>query len=107
MVSSSFLLFKKLRRLVLEKCWGGTVSHVLGIVIQDFFTLIVIAGAIATPLAWYFMSQWLENFEYRTTLNWWVYALAVALVMIITLLAISYQALRAATASPVKSLRTE
>ncbi|UWX54675.1 hypothetical protein NYZ99_17780 [Maribacter litopenaei] len=102
-----FFVVQKTKELGIRKVLGGSVGHLVGLVMQDFFKLIIIAGIIATPIAWYFMNRWLESFEYRTPLNWWVFALAVAIVMAITLITISYQAIKAAIANPVKSLRTE
>lgn len=102
-----FFVIQKTKEIGIRKVLGGTVSHVVGMVMQDFFKLIAIAGVIATPIAWYFMNRWLENFQYRTAMSWWIFVLAVAIVMVITLLTISYQAIKAAVANPVKSLRTE
>lgn len=102
-----FFVVQKTKEIGIRKVFGGSVKHIVGLVIQDFFKLIVIAGIIAVPIAWYFMNSWLENFEYRTKINWWIFILAIASVMIITLITISYQALKAATSNPIKSLRTE
>jgi putative ABC transport system permease protein len=62
---------------------------------------------IAAPLAWYFMNNWLQNYQYRTEISWWIFALAGIGAFVITILTVSYQAIRAALANPVKSLRTE
>ncbi len=102
-----FFVVQKTKEIGIRKVLGGSVNHLVGLVMQDFFKLIVIAGIIASPIAWYFMNRWLENFEYKTAINWWIFVLAIAIVMIITLLTISYQALKAAMTNPVKSLRTE
>jgi putative ABC transport system permease protein len=69
--------------------------------------LIVIALLIAIPLAYYFMHNWLQNYEYRTVLSWWIFAAAGSGALLITLLTVSYQSIKAAMANPVKSLRTE
>ncbi|MGS2764783.1 ABC transporter permease, partial [Sinomicrobium sp. M5D2P9] len=74
---------------------------------KDFFKLIAIAGLIASPIAWYFMNDWLQNYTYRTPISWWVFALPVGCVLVLTLLIVSYKGYRAATANPVKSLKTE
>ncbi len=102
-----FFVVQKTKEIGIRKVLGAGLSSLVGLVMQDFLKLILIAGAIATPIAWYFMNQWLENFEYRTPLNWWIFVLAVVIIMAITLLTISYQAIKAAIANPVKSLRIE
>jgi putative ABC transport system permease protein len=70
-------------------------------------TLVIISCLIATPLSYYFMSDWLQQYEYRTTLSWFVFVLAGLGALILTLLTVSYQAVKAAVAKPVESLRTE
>ncbi|MAU71498.1 MAG: hypothetical protein CML04_05315 [Pseudozobellia sp.] len=102
-----FFVVQKTKEIGIRKVLGGSIKHIVGLVMQDFFKLIAIAGIIATPIAWYFMNRWLENFEYKTAINWWIFVLAVGIVMAITFVTISYQALKAATTNPVKSLRTE
>ncbi|MEE1961522.1 ABC transporter permease [Allomuricauda taeanensis] len=102
-----FFIVQKTKEIGIRKVLGGSIQHLVGIVIQDFFKLIIIAGVIAAPVAWYFMNRWLETFEYRTNLSWWIFVLAVAVVMAITLITIIYQALKAALTNPIKSLRTE
>lgn len=102
-----FFVVQKTKEIGIRKVLGAGITNLVGLVMQDFLKLILIAGIIATPIAWYFMNQWLENFEYRTSLNWWIFVLAVGIIMAITLLTISYQAIKAAIANPVKSLRIE
>ncbi len=103
----SFFVAQKTKEIGIRKVLGGTISDILLLFTQDFFKLIFIAGIIATPLAWYFMSIWLENYQYRITIDWWVFAMAIGGITMITLITISYQAVKAATANPIKSLRTE
>jgi putative ABC transport system permease protein len=69
--------------------------------------LVIIAIIIATPIAWWAMNKWLQEFEYRVNVSWWVFALAGILALLIALLTVSFQAIKAAIANPVKSLRTE
>ena len=69
--------------------------------------MVLIAALIAFPVAWYAMSQWLEDFAYRTNIQWWVFILSAALALIVALGTISYHAIKAAVANPVKSLRSE
>jgi putative ABC transport system permease protein len=74
---------------------------------KDFLVLIVIAMVIAIPIAWFAMNKWLENFVYKTEVQWWVFALAGITTLIIALITISLQAIKTAIANPVKNLRTE
>ncbi len=103
----SFFLAQKTREIGIRKVLGGNISDILILVTQDFFKLILIAGSIAAPLAWYFMNNWLQNYKYRIAIDWWIFALAIGGIIVITLVTISYQAIRAAMANPIKSLRTE
>ena len=74
---------------------------------RDFLKLVLIAAIIAFPVAWYVMNKWLQDFEYRIDIGWWVFVIAGVMAMVIALLTISFQAVKAALANPVKSLRTE
>jgi putative ABC transport system permease protein len=74
---------------------------------KDFVVLVFISFFIAVPTAYYFMYNWLQNYQYRTELSWWIFAMAGSGALIITLLTVSFQAIKAAIANPVKSLRTE
>ncbi len=103
----SFFVAQKTKEIGIRKVLGGKISDILLLFTQDFFKLIFIAGVVASPLAWYFMNNWLENYQYRITIDWWVFAMAIGGITIITLITISYQAVKAATANPIKSLRTE
>jgi putative ABC transport system permease protein len=74
---------------------------------KDFLLLIVIAALIAFPVAWWAMNKWLADFAYRTSISWWVFAVAAIVSLVIALVTISTQAIKAAMMNPVKSLRTE
>ena len=74
---------------------------------KDFVKLVLLANLIAWPVAWYVMHRWLQDFAYRIDIGWWVFALAGGLVLVIAVLTVSMQAVRAALANPVDSLRTE
>ena len=91
----------------MRKVLGANVSNILGLIYRDFALLIMVGFAIAVPISYYFMNQWLTNFIYRTNIDILSYALSLALVLIIVSLTISYQAFRAARANPVSSLRSE
>jgi len=86
---------------------GASVGNIVNLLSKDFLRLVLIAFLIAVPLAGYFMHKWLEDFAYRTGLSWWVFLLAGIMAVLIALITVSFQAIKAAVANPVKSLRTE
>nr|WP_298996283.1 ABC transporter permease [uncultured Allomuricauda sp.] len=102
-----FFVSHRTKEIGIRKVLGSSIGNILGLLSTDFLKLIAIAGIIATPASWYLMEQWLQGYTYRTQIGWWVFALAIGSVMLITLLTISYQTLKAASANPIKSLRTE
>ena len=74
---------------------------------KDFVALVLLSCCIAIPIAWYFLHEWLQLYAYRTALSWWIFAAAGAGALLITLLTVSFQSIKAAIANPVKSLRTD
>ncbi|WP_405384460.1 ABC transporter permease [Maribacter sp. LLG6340-A2] len=90
-----------------RKVLGSSVSGIVKLLSKDFMGLVMIALLIAVPVAWWFMHNWLESFAYRIEINWWVFAIAGFVAICIALLTVSFQAIKAAMANPVKSLRTE
>ncbi|MFQ5420173.1 MAG: ABC transporter permease, partial [Anaerolineae bacterium] len=80
-------------------------ANVTTLLSKDFVKLVLLANLIAWPVAWYAMNRWLQNFAYRIEISWWVFALAGGLTLVIALLTVSTQAIRAALANPVESLR--
>ena len=86
---------------------GSSVKGIVYLLSKDFVKLVIIALVLATPIAWYFMNRWLLDFAYRITISWWMFALAGLSAIIIALLTVSFQAIKAAITNPVKSLRTE
>ena len=80
---------------------------IVGLLSKEFMKLVIIAAVIASPLAWYFMHEWLQDFAYRVDIGWWVFALAGSVALLIALVTVSFRAIKAALANPVKSLRTE
>ncbi len=97
----------RMREISIRKILGANAGSIISMLSKDFLRLIIISFVVAFPLAWWGMHAWLQNFAYRTTLSWWVFALAGAIAALIALLTISFQAIKAAVANPVKSLRTE
>jgi ABC-type antimicrobial peptide transport system permease subunit len=90
-----------------RKVLGATVFNVWQLLSKDFVLLVFISLIIASPIAYYFMHDWLQNYEYRVTISWWVFAITGIGALAITIFTVSFQAIRAAIANPVKSLRTE
>lgn len=98
---------QRIKEIGIRKVLGASVGGIVLMLSKDFLKLVVIASVIAFPVAWFSMSKWLEDFAYRININWWVFILSAAAAVIIALLTISFQAVKAAMANPVKSLRTE
>lgn len=98
---------KRTKEIGIRKVFGASVKSIVTNLSTDFIKLVVIALIIASPLAYMIANKWLQNFPYRITISWWVFASAGILVMLIALFTVSFQAIKAATANPVKSLRTE
>jgi len=97
----------KTKEIGIRKVLGASVGSVVQLISKDFLKLITIATVIATPLAYWAMNKWLQDFAYRINMSWRMFGLAVALIMLIALITISLQSIKAAIANPVNSLRTE
>jgi len=100
-------IVSKTKEIGIRKVNGAKVSEILAMLNKDFVKWVIIAFVIATPIAYYAMHKWLENFAYKTTLSWWIFALAGLLALSIALLTVSWQSWRAATRNPVEALRYE
>ena len=98
---------QRIREISIRKVLGATVSQIIGMLSRDFLKLVLVASLIAFPFAWWAMHVWLQDFVYRIPIQPWVFALSSFSVLIIALLTISFQAVKAALTSPVKSLRSE
>jgi putative ABC transport system permease protein len=98
---------QRTKEIGIRKVLGANVSHIVQMISRDFLKLVVIASLIAFPLAWWSMRKWLQDFAYRVDISWWAFTLAGFITVLIAILTISFQTIRAATANPVGSLRSE
>lgn len=104
---ASFIAEQRTREIGVRKVLGASVLNLWGLLNKDFAMLVVIAVFIATPVAYYFMHNWLQHYELRTELSWWIFAGTGAGALLITLLTVSYQSTKAALMNPVKAIKTE
>ena len=104
---SSYSTLQRTKEIGVRKVLGASVSNIVNLLSIDFIKLVLIAFIIASPLAWFAMDKWLQDFAYQTNISWWIFALAAFASVLIAFVTISFQAIKAAIANPVKSLRTE
>ncbi|GAB3557467.1 ABC transporter permease [Spirosoma fluminis] len=104
---ASFTAEQRTKEIGVRKVLGASVTNLWVLLSKDFVILVLIAFGIATPIASYFLSNWLQKYSYRTELSWWIFAASGAGALLITLLTVSYQSVRAALMNPIKSLRSE
>lgn len=104
---ASFMAIQRIKEVGIRKVLGASVKNIIVLFSKEFLILIGIAFMIAAPLAWYFMHDWLQEFVYRIQIPWWILLLGGVMAVIVALLTISFQAIKAAIANPVRSLRTE
>jgi putative ABC transport system permease protein len=104
---ASFVAEQRTKEIGIRKVVGASIFNLWKMLSKDFVILVIISSLIAIPIAFYFLSDWLTNYEYRTTISWWIFIMTGAGALLITLATVSYQAIKAASMNPVRSLRTE
>lgn len=98
---------KRTKEIGVRKVLGASVTDIVSMLSKDFLKLVIISFVIAAPAAWYFMNKWLEDFAFRVNISWWIFAAAGIIALLIAFITVSFRAIKAAVANPVKSLRTE
>ena len=104
---ATFSAEQRIKEIGVRKVLGASVTGIVTLLSKDFLKLVGIAIVIASPVAWFLMNKWLQSFAYRTPISWWVFVITAFIALFIALVTISFQAIKAAVANPVKSLRTE
>ena len=104
---SAFAISQRIKEIGIRKILGANSGNIVGLLSKDFLKLVLVAAVIAFPVAWIAMSKWLEDFAYRITISWWIFIIAGIIAALVAFVTISFQALKAANANPVKNLRTE
>jgi putative ABC transport system permease protein len=104
---ATFMVEQRTKEIGIRKVLGADVTSLVALLSKDFVRLVIVALFIAVPLVWYFMNQWLQNFAYRADIAWWIFAVAGVVSVAVALITVGFQAVKAALANPVKSLRSE
>src|SRR6202035_2209465 len=104
---AAFTSEQRRKEIGIRKVLGASISAIVTMLSKDFLKLIILALLLASPIAWYFMSQWLNDFAFRIKISWWIFILAGSMAIFIAIATVSFQAIKAAIANPVKSLRSE
>ncbi|HEY0678532.1 MAG TPA: FtsX-like permease family protein, partial [Chitinophagaceae bacterium] len=104
---AAFSAEQRTKEIGIRKVLGASVLSIMGLLSKHFVKLVMIASVVAFPVAWWAMNNWLEDFPYRVEISWWIFAIAAIAALVIALITVSFQSIKAAVANPVKALRTE
>ncbi len=104
---AAYMAERRTKEIGIRKILGASLANVVGMLSREYLGLVALSLLIASPLAWYFLENWLRNYAYRTTIDWWIFVLAGLFTMAVALLTVSFQSVRAARANPAASLRNE
>jgi putative ABC transport system permease protein len=104
---AAFSAEQRTKEIGIRKVLGASMLNIMSLLSKTFVRLILIASLIAFPIAWWAMNKWLEDFPYRVNISWWIFVVAGIAALIIALITVSFQAIKAGITNPVKSLRTE
>ncbi|MDQ2721601.1 MAG: ABC transporter permease, partial [Bacteroidota bacterium] len=104
---AAFTAEQRTKEIGVRKVLGASVTGIAALLSKDFLKLVIISIIIASPVAWWVMNKWLTDFAYRINISWWIFLFAGLTAIIIALITVSFQAIKAAVANPVKSLRSE
>jgi ABC-type antimicrobial peptide transport system permease subunit len=104
---ASFVAEQRTREIGIRKVLGASVTNLWSMLSKDFIQLVAIACVVSIPVGWYVMHGWLQNYPYRVSITWWIFAVTGCGALLLTLVTVSWQAIRAALANPVESLRSE
>jgi putative ABC transport system permease protein len=104
---SAYNVLQRTKEIGIRKVLGASVKHIIYLLSKDFLLLVLIAFVVAVPVTWFTMNSWLHDFAYRINISWWIFLIAGLIAILIAFITVSFQAIKAAIANPVKSLRTE
>ena len=104
---AAFSAEQRTKEIGIRKVLGASVTSIIAMLSKTFLKPVLIASVIAFPIAWYMMNKWLQDFPYRVTISWWIFGIAAIAALVIALITVSFQSIKAATANPVTSIRTE
>jgi ABC-type antimicrobial peptide transport system permease subunit len=104
---SAYMVERRVKEIGVRKVLGASVVRITMLLSKEFLLLVVVSLLVASPIAWYVMQRWLDGYSYRIRLEWWIFVAAALVSLLVALLTISFQTIKAAVANPAKSLRTE